>query len=117
LFELQQAVKAYDFYQRQMKKCDEQLRRYMVLVPTRVTVPAPVLASFRPSTTKEKQGRAHKSRGKNLPAFDLASELERILGVNVATIDGIDVMTIQTVLAEVRPDLSAWKWNGTGPLG
>src|SRR6516162_3357841 len=33
LFELQQAVDAYDFYQQQMKKCDQQLRRYMAALP------------------------------------------------------------------------------------
>jgi transposase len=41
--------------------------------------------------------------------FDLEAELERILGINATTIDGINVMTVQTVLAEVGPDLSAWK--------
>ena len=45
----------------------------------------------------------------NQPAFHLAAELERILGVNAQRIDGIDVMTIQTVVAEVGTDLSAWK--------
>ena len=52
--------------------------------------------------------RPRKPKG-NQPDFALAAELERILGVNAARIDGIDVMTIQTVLAEVGPDLSAWK--------
>ena len=42
-----------------------------------------------------------------MPAFDLAAELQRILGVDATRIDGIDVMTIQTVLAEVGPDLRA----------
>jgi Transposase IS116/IS110/IS902 family len=37
---------------------------------------------------------------------------ERILGVNATSIDGLDVITIQTVLAEVGPDLSAWKTEG-----
>jgi transposase len=45
----------------------------------------------------------------NQPAFDLEAELERILSVNATTIDDINVMTVQTVLAEVGPDLSAWK--------
>jgi len=110
LFELQQAVEAYDFCQRQMKTCDQQLRRYMAALPTRATVPAPGSVSSLPSAKKGKQGRARKPRRQgNQPAFDLASELERVLGVNVATIDGIDVLTIQTVLAEVGSDLSAWK--------
>ena len=109
LFELQQAVDAYDFYQRQMKKCDQQLRHYMAALPTRAPVPAaPASALSLPTTKHGKQRRAHKF-SKNQPAFDLAPELERILGVNPITIDGIDVLTIQTILAEVGPDLSAWK--------
>jgi hypothetical protein len=111
LFELQQAVDAYDFYHQQMRKCDQQLRRYMAALPTRATVPTAASVSSLPSTKQGKQGRARKPRKPtgNQPGFDLAAELERILGVNVATIDGIDVVTIQTVLAEVGPDLSAWK--------
>lgn len=110
LFELQQAVDAYDFYQCQMKKCDQQLRRYMAALPTRAPVPAPASAPSLPSAKEGKQGRTRKSRRQgNQPAFDLAAELERILGVNPITIDGIDVLTIQTVWAEVGPDLSAWK--------
>lgn len=109
LFELQQAVDAYDFYQGQMKKCDQQLRRYMAALPTRAPVPYPTSAPSLPSPEQREQGRARKRRQRNQPAFDLAAELKRILGVNPITIDGIDVLTIQTVLAEVGPDLSAWK--------
>ena len=109
LFELQQAVDAYDFYQQQMKKCDQQLRRYMAALPTRAPVPYPTSAPSLPSPEQREQGRARKRRQRNQPAFDLAAELKRILGVSPITIDGIDVLTIQTVLAEVGPDLSAWK--------
>ena len=44
MFELQQAVDAYDFYQRQMEKCDQELRRYMAALPARATVGANKLA-------------------------------------------------------------------------
>jgi hypothetical protein len=82
----------------------------MAALPTRAPVPPAASAPSLPSAKEGKQGRAHKSRRQgNQPAFDLAAELERILGVNPITIDGIDVLTIQTVLAEVGPDLSAWK--------
>ena len=109
LFELQQAVEAHDFYQRQMENCDQQLQRYMAALSTRTTVPA--AASTLPSTKKEKKARTGKPRKPkgNQPAFDLATELQRILGVDATTIDGIDVITIQTILAEIGPNLSAWK--------
>ena len=104
LFELQQAVDAYDFYRQQMAKCDEQLKQYLALLPARR-----VEAVDPPSTDMTKKSRKpHKPQG-NEPLFDLEAELERILSVNATSIDGINVMTVQTVLAEVGPDLSAWK--------
>jgi transposase len=107
LFELQQAVDAYDFYRQQMAKCDEQLKQHMALLPARRV--ETLVSSAEPSPTHmSKKSRSRKPQG-NEPAFDLGAELERILSVNATTIDGINVMTVQTVLAEVGPDLSAWK--------
>jgi hypothetical protein len=60
LFELQQAVDAYDFYQQQMRKCDRQLGRYMLALPTRATVHTPASVSALHSAKKGKQGRAGK---------------------------------------------------------
>jgi transposase len=110
LFELQQAVDAYDFYRQQMAKCDEQLKQYMALLPARRV--ETIVSSIEPSPTDmSKKSRSRKPRKPqgNEPTFDLEAELERILSVNATTIDGINVMTVQTVLAEVGPDLSAWK--------
>jgi len=111
LFELQQAVDAYDFYRQQMAKCDEQLKQYMALLPARKVETAVSSAELSPATDMSKTSRSGKPRKPkgNQPAFDLEAELERILGVNATTIDGINVMTVQTVLAEVGPDLRAWK--------
>ena len=109
LFELLQAVEAYDFYQKQMAACDTQLKSYMAALPTREAVPTtPVASELAVAADGRKKRRPRKPKG-NQPAFDLAEELERILGVNAKRIDGIDVMTIQTVLAEVGPELGAWK--------
>jgi hypothetical protein len=106
LFELQQAVAAYDFYRRQMVECDRRLQQYMAALPSAEVAPA----NTPEADTMEngKTGRFRKLKG-NQPAYDLEPELTRILGVNAKTIDGIDLMTIETVLAEVGPDLRAWK--------
>ena len=111
LFELQQAVDAYDFYRQQMAKCDEQLKQHMALLPARKVETVVSSAEPSPTTDRSKTSRSGKSRKPkgNQPAFDLEAELERVLGVNATTIDGINVITVQTVLAEVGPDLSAWK--------
>jgi hypothetical protein len=41
-----------------------------------------------------------KPRG-NAPALDLTAELKRISGVDLTSVDGIDVMTAQTILSEL----------------
>jgi len=109
LFELQQAVEAYDFHRRQIERCDVQLQKYLAALPGREVDTTEI---NEPQDTMPEKKRRKKERQKpkgNQPAFNLEAELHRILGVNARCIDGLDVMTIQTVLAEVGPDLSAWK--------
>jgi transposase len=85
------------------------LEHYTAALPTRETVPTtPAPTPQSATTVNRKPPRSSKPKG-NQPAFHLAAELERILEVSARRIDGIDVMTIQTVVAEVGTDLSAWK--------
>lgn len=117
LFELKQVLAAYAFVQEQMADCDLQLQKEMQLQPTR-SLPAPAAAdaSLAPASAvgqakkskKKNQGRAPaKQAKKNQPAFDLEAELKRVMGVDLTRIDGIKVMTVQTVYAELGPDLGA----------
>ena len=115
LFALQQAVDAYDFYRQQMAQCDQQLQQYMAALPSREAGAESVAAESSPTAEPgpaQPRSRSPRKPKGNQPGFDLAAELQRILGVNATAIDGIDVMTIQTVLAEVGPNLSAWKTEG-----
>jgi len=108
LFALQQAVDAYDFYQGQIAKCDRQLQQYLSVLPSRPSGSTPAAAAP-DGPGKKRRSRKKKHPVGNEPNFDVAAELERILGVNALGIDGLGVITIQTILAEVGPDLSAWK--------
>ena len=49
-----------------------------------------------------------KKGSRNAPQFDLRTELYRITGIDWAQINGIDVLTAQTVIAEAGADLSAF---------
>ena len=113
LFELQQVVEGYDFYQRQMAECDRQLQKYLAALPDRKPdgeVPAeePAVEMGVKQGRKKKGQRKNKSREKNQPEFDLGAELHRIAGVDLTRIDGINVLTSQVILSEVGPDLSAF---------
>lgn len=96
LLELRQVLDGYDFYQKQIHGCDQELQKLLATVPTRPKgAPADPLV------------RSAKPRG-NQPKFDLGSELRRTLGVDLTSVDGIDVMTAQVFLSEVGPDLQAF---------
>lgn len=121
LFELQQALDSYQFAHQQMKECDGKLEMYLARIPTRViqVTNPPDLGS---AAVKGKAKKPKKSRSRNAPALGLAAELNRICGVDLTSIDGIDVMTAQTILSELGTDLSAFptenhfaSWLGLTP--
>ena len=102
LFELQQSVDAYRFAHRQMSECDERLQEYLAALPAREAREGEEQPSQR-----SKSGRRHKGQS-NAPGFELRGELKRIAGVDLTSIDGIDAMTAQTILAEVGPEVGAF---------
>jgi transposase len=113
LFELRQAVEAYEFQQRQMAECDRQLQTCLAMLPTRSgtgddssnrTTP-PADAGSDPARKKK---RKNTRPSRNAPkSFDPGSELTRVCGVDATKIDGVEVMTVQTVVAELGTDLAA----------
>jgi transposase len=106
LFELQQVVDAYDFHQQQIAACDVQLQRYLAALPMRSGPGCGEGSRADAPSEKPHKPRKHKLQ-KNQPVFDLAAELQRTMGVDLTTIDGVDVMTTQVILSELGPDLSA----------
>ena len=106
LFELQQVVDAYDFHQKQIAACDVQLQRYLSALPIRSEPGAGEASQADAPSERANKRRKHKLQ-KNQPIFDLAAELQRTLGVDLTTIDGVEVMTTQVILSELGPDLSA----------
>jgi len=111
LFELGQAVATYHFVQKQLEECDRQLQTYLAAMPSR-----PVAESDggdKPSAPAGPAGgksrkRKNRSPSRNAPkSFDLAAELKRICGVDATRIEGVDVMTVQTLVAELGTDLQS----------
>ena len=61
------------------------------------------------SSPTDRRRRKKTKPAKNAPRFELRSELQRISGVDLTRIDGIDVMVAQTLISEVGLDMSRWK--------
>jgi transposase len=115
LFVLQQEVDMYDTYQKRMAECDQQLQKHLTTFTDKGDPDQP----SSPETTSRKR-RAKPQN--NAPQFDLSNQLQRIAGVDLTRIDGINAMTAQTILSEVGLDMSRWKteahfasWMGLCP--
>jgi transposase len=102
LFVLQQELEMYDTYQRRIAECDLQLQKHLASLTDSVPPRPP---EVEPEPKKGKRAKP----AKNAPRFDLSRELQRITGVDLTRIDGIDVMIAQTLLSEVGVDMSRWK--------
>src|SRR5438445_8307752 len=78
--------------------CDLQLRKHLESLGSKLDLKTQPMGP-RP---KGKKG------CRNTPCFDLRTELYRITGIDWTQINGIDVLTAQTVIAEAGADLSAF---------
>lgn len=91
VFILSQELSLYEFYQQQISQLDAQIEQCLSQFPSVTDEPLP------PSKKKNR-------RRSNTPRFDLREYLYRITGVDFTTIDGLDVVTVQTIIAEVGLD-------------
>ena len=111
-FVLQPEVEVYRFYQEKIGDCDLQLQRHLKSLASTVDIQAQPLGP----KPKGKKG------SRNAPQCDWRTELYGITGIDGAQINGIDVLTAQTVIAEAGADLSAFpsekpftRWLGLCP--
>jgi transposase len=98
LFVLGQEVELYRIYQDKIADCDLQLRKHLESLGGKVNLQAQPIGP----KPKGKKG------SRNAPQFDLRTELYRLTGIDWAQINGIDVLTAQTVIAEAGADLNAF---------
>jgi len=96
LFALKQSLELYDFYDRQLWECDQELEAmYKQFEPPE----DPGTPPPSPRSGKRRKNQAH---------FDLAPALYRMTGVDLTRIDGLDALTVQKVLSEIGTDMSKW---------
>jgi transposase len=98
LFILQQEQESYRSFQTKIAECDGQLKRHYATMEEKGD-PGKL-----PPLPRDK--RAHG----NVPdGFDLRAELYRAMGVDLTGIDGLNVLTAQTLYAEVGSDMKRFK--------
>jgi transposase len=99
IFVLEENLGLYGVYQERIGRCDARIEQQLK------SMSAKVAGNPKPMPSPRKGKRPHG----NAPAFDLRSELFRVMGTDLTQIDGIDVVTAQAILAETGADMSAWR--------
>jgi len=88
VFALRQALERYDFYQAQIRACEEQIGTVMAAL-------VDAEAEVRPAVA-----------GKTAAQRELAASLRRLMGVDLTAIPTIGVETALVIASEIGPDLS-----------
>lgn len=99
VFSLRQAVELFDFYQKQIDDCDQQIAGYLRSLESRVDTEKNPL----------KPPRSKKKNRRNTPGFDCRHEAYRISGADLTQIDGISESAALSVLSEIGTDMNRWK--------
>ncbi len=100
LFVLRQELQLYETYQQQIVQCDEEIEAYLTNLNSQIEGEE-ITSGKKPPTKKKCCG--------NEPAFDFRSHLHPISGVDFTRIDGLGVLTVQTILSEVGLDSSRFR--------
>jgi transposase len=98
LFMLKQALQLYDVYTEQIRACDAEIERHYSAIKPQFDEPLPPLPP--PTKKRRRQG--------NMPEYDLRTYLYQLTGVDLTQIDGLEVLSIQTILSEIGLDMSKW---------
>jgi len=97
LFALQQAVALYDVYQQQIAECDQRIEACLAAFEDKSGGQAP---PRKPSTPRKKR--------RNEPGFEMREPLQRMAGVDLTQIDGLEGHTVLKVVSEIGTDMSRW---------
>lgn len=97
LFTLKQALQSYRHYRQMISACDQEIEAYLtdfesLIDPGEKPPPSPRIKQSKPKG--------------NEPDFELRSHLYRVFGTDLTQVDGISVLTAQTLFAEIGPNLS-----------
>jgi transposase len=98
VFQLQQALELYDFYTQKIRECEQQIKNQFDLLPARID----------PDQKPLPPSKKTNSHCKNQPDFDLRTYLYRLCGVDLTAIDGLNSVSVYTILSETGLDMSRW---------
>jgi transposase len=114
LFVLRQSLDAWKFYQKQLQECDQEMTRVLAQIPTArpATVSAPPKpvppAAVTPDQKKKKKRPAGGNNALNGDLNQWTQQLQRICGVDLMAVCGLNLLSVLMLIAEIGVDMSRW---------
>ena len=111
LFVLKQALATYRHLLKQMGECEQEVEKALAEVVLPVApAEAPVAPPNPPASPKARKKKVfhHVKAGTGLQR-DLSKELERLCGVDLTQITGLNVLGVLIILSEIGLDMSRWR--------
>jgi transposase len=96
LFELKQLLKAWDFYQQQVRTTEREYAKLAGVLPDR--------SEGRPLPAPQKRVQAQRN---SVSSFDAEAMIFKLTGVRLTDVDGLGSSTVLSVLSETGPDLAS----------
>ena len=128
LFVLNQSLQAYRFYQARIQECDretepllEKLAQQVEAASARLKLDALKAADAQPGVTLPEspneskasasslKAKRHRKPRANEPKMELAGLLERICGVDLTRVVGLNVLSVLLIVSEIGVDMSKWR--------
>lgn len=98
VFSLQQALELYDIYQEKIMACDQAIEKKLA-----------EFASHPTHTAHSPTSSIRKRSSKNAPAFDLGTQLQRLTGVDLMEVPGMNSLSVLYLIGEIGLDMTRWK--------
>jgi len=99
LFSLKQSLELYDYLQKKIDACDDEIEKKMGEFSTNANV-----VGF----SAEKLNPHKKKANKGTPTFNLGSELHRLTGVDLLAVPGVNTLTALQLIGEIGLDMTRW---------
>jgi transposase len=105
LFALKQAYEAYEFFHKQINKCEEQIQKVLHAIQTKEQVA--INTQEQPELINKNKYK--KTYNRSPYHFNACAEIKKITKADLTTIPGIDENTAMKILSEIGTDMSRWR--------
>ena len=109
LFVLRQSLEGWEFYQKKIAQCDEQIEKVLAAIPKAAAAARPAPPKTLPMKEPVLKAKKRFDKGHNAPTRDFSEALRTICGTDLMKICGLNVLSVLMLIGEIGTDMSRWR--------